>query len=277
MLTLLLQRNRLRQIVFFIILFLITTSIAYAADVSPEYKPLVGIPGLTNLDQDTPLPEYINQIYLLIIVVGALLGVMRLAWAGVKYSLSDVVTEKSEAKHDMTGVLMGLAILLIPFVVLKEINPNLVNLNVFHEAQNFEISKHSTFTGPGSRVCNTADCSENRPERVLPNSNGETNDYVACRRSGKLYDTGNNKCTEKKQTSTFQDPCTKWGGTNKFQKDKEPECIPGVTTAIETYTQKKADAAGDGLERSWETMCRVSSSKLNIIHDGDWVTYACFK
>ncbi len=135
MLTLLLQRNRLRQIVFFIILFLITTSIAYAADVSPEYKPLVGIPGLTNLDQDTPLPEYINQIYLLIIVVGALLGVMRLAWAGVKYSLSDVVTEKSEAKHDMTGVLMGLAILLIPFVVLKEINPNLVNLNVFHEAQ----------------------------------------------------------------------------------------------------------------------------------------------
>ncbi len=265
--------------------FILSTSFVYAADVTPEYKPLIGIPGLTDLNEDTTLPDYINQIYFLTIIVGAVLGVMRLAWAGVKYSLSDVVTEKSGAKHDMTGVLMGLAILLIPFVVLKEINPNLVNLDVFHEAENFEISGYTQETGPGSRVCSTPDCSENRPTRFLPNSAGETNDYIACRRSGRLYNTVNNKCTDEKQTVTLRNPCTRWGGkpdlNNGVIKDREPECIPGEMTAVETYREVDADAAGDGLKRSWEKECMRRGSLLKIMSDDesdvDLVTYACFK
>jgi hypothetical protein len=147
--------------------FLSVDSVFAAGSQTPPpplaFEPLTGIPGLDKLNKDTTIPEYINQVYLLIIVVGALLGVMRLAWAGVKYSLSDVVTEKSEAKHDMTGVLMGLAILLIPFVVLKEINPDLVNLNVLEEARNFKIkvenapSANSVANGTGNNPVTGAD------------------------------------------------------------------------------------------------------------------------
>ncbi len=116
---------------FIVVLFLLITTHTFAA---VDYKPIVGLPGLENLDKTTSIATYINAVYLLIIGLGALLGVMRIAWAGVKYSLSDIVTNKESAKHDIQGVLLGLAILLIPFIVLNTINPDLVNLNVLKGA-----------------------------------------------------------------------------------------------------------------------------------------------
>jgi hypothetical protein len=104
-------------------------SLPYAAFAATEYAPLVGIP---RLDQtaNTGLPEYINAVYLLIVGAGALIGVVKIAMAGIKWSLSDIVTHKSDAIEDIKGVLLGLALLVIPFVVLNEINPNITRLDV---------------------------------------------------------------------------------------------------------------------------------------------------
>lgn len=96
-----------------------------------QYKPLVGIPGLENTTNPS-LPEFVNKVYIMLITLGAMLGVLRIAWAGVKYSLSDVVTDKSSAIGTIKGVLLGLAILLLPYLVLNEINPGLTNLNVIN-------------------------------------------------------------------------------------------------------------------------------------------------
>ena len=58
----------------------------------------------------------------------------------MKYSLSDIVTDKASAKHDIQGVLLGLAILLIPFIVLNTINPNLTSLNILKSAQKLNLN-----------------------------------------------------------------------------------------------------------------------------------------
>ncbi len=95
------------------------------------YVPLVGIPGISG----TPsLPDYINKIYILIIAIGVLIAIMRIAFAGVKYSMSGVITDKSDAKKDIKGVLLGLAILLLPALVLNTINPDLLRLNFLDTA-----------------------------------------------------------------------------------------------------------------------------------------------
>ena len=104
----------------------------------PDYTPLIGIPGITDgggLNKDTSLPEYINKIYFLLIAVGGMIAVVRIVLAGVKYSLSDVVTNKGEAKEDIKGVLLGLALLLLPWVVLNTIYPQLTNLDILRGAK----------------------------------------------------------------------------------------------------------------------------------------------
>ncbi|MCR4285696.1 MAG: hypothetical protein NUW00_02245 [Candidatus Kaiserbacteria bacterium] len=99
------------------------------AEAAGEYIPIVAIPGLNN-QKIASLPEYINKIYFFTITIGALYGVVKIAFAGVKYSMSDIITSKESAKEDIKGVLLGLAILLIPFIVLRTINPELTRLDV---------------------------------------------------------------------------------------------------------------------------------------------------
>jgi len=127
-----LQKTHLRSALitsfWIVILFLLSVSETHAA-ITESFAPLTTIPGVTDKGP-TDLPTYINAIYKFIIAFGALFGVVRIAYAGVKYSLSDIVTDKASAKKDIYGVLLGLAILLIPYIVLNTIYPNLTNLDV---------------------------------------------------------------------------------------------------------------------------------------------------
>ncbi|QQR64722.1 hypothetical protein IPH92_04135 [Candidatus Kaiserbacteria bacterium] len=105
-----------------------------------KYTPLVGIPGISG----TPsLPDYINKIYLLTIAVGVFIAILRIAYAGVKYSMSGVVTDKASAKSDIKGVLIGLAILLLPALVLNTINPNLLRLDFLNGLPKLDTSAGS--------------------------------------------------------------------------------------------------------------------------------------
>ena len=124
------KQCRGRGMVFLIVaLFFVSSStIAYAAT-SQGYVSLSGIPKLTQAANQNDLGGYLNTIYILIVGLGSLLAVIKIALAGVKYAMSDIVTNKSDAKDDIYGALLGLAILLLPYIILSTIYPNLVNLD----------------------------------------------------------------------------------------------------------------------------------------------------
>jgi hypothetical protein len=105
-------------------LFLIPTTIASADQLS--YTPIVGIPGVSSGNFDS----YITSLYAISISVAALLAVIRVIVAGVKWMLTDVVTSKSEAKKDITSSLLGLIIVMAAVLILTVINPNIVNVNL---------------------------------------------------------------------------------------------------------------------------------------------------
>ena len=114
-----------------LVLFLICAEVASAGN----YQPLVGLPQVAGQTGQT-LSGYFNQIYIVTIAVGAILAFIKIAMAGVQYSLTDIVTSKEDAKKSIKGALLGLAILLIPFIVLNTIYPGLTNLNVLDTARN---------------------------------------------------------------------------------------------------------------------------------------------
>src|SRR6056297_1632683 len=81
------------------------------------FVPLIGIPGLS-ADQ-YGISGYINALYLLSISVAAFLAVGMLILAGFKYMLTDVVTQKEEAKKDIRGAVIGLLIVIAAVLILN--------------------------------------------------------------------------------------------------------------------------------------------------------------
>ncbi len=92
------------------------------------YTPLVNLPGLDGANRT--LPEYINVLFRLAVGIGALIAVVKIIVAGVKYMSSDVVFSKEEAKKDIQNSLLGLLIILSTVVVLQTINRNILNLDI---------------------------------------------------------------------------------------------------------------------------------------------------
>jgi len=79
--------------------------------------------------------DYISALYMIAISVAAILVVIRLMLAGAKYMLSEVVTNKGQAKEDIKGALLGLIIVLGAVTILNTINPQLTRTDIFRNAE----------------------------------------------------------------------------------------------------------------------------------------------
>lgn len=112
----------------------------YAETTVPRvvYEPVVQIPGLDPNTQGTD--QYVNALYLLSITVAALLAVVKIIFGGVKWMLSDVVTDKSSAKKDIWGAILGLLIVLSAVLILNTINKDLTKLNFLENASPLSIT-----------------------------------------------------------------------------------------------------------------------------------------
>ncbi|MCB9810741.1 MAG: hypothetical protein H6779_02840 [Candidatus Nomurabacteria bacterium] len=106
----------------FILAIILLPSITLA-----QYQQLVGI----GVDPNTDFGTYINRLYALSIAVAALLAVIKIIIAGLRWMLSDIVTSKQEAKSDIWGATLGLLIVISAVLVLTTINPQLANTQIF--------------------------------------------------------------------------------------------------------------------------------------------------
>lgn len=88
---------------------------------------MVNIPFVSG---ELSIEAYINALYLLAISVAAVMAVLKITIAGVKYMLDDVVTHKQEAKKEIVGALFGLLIVLAAVVILNTINPQLTTFDI---------------------------------------------------------------------------------------------------------------------------------------------------
>lgn len=90
-----------------------------------EYRnALVNIPGYTDGGGD--FSTFVNLVYGLAISIAALLAVIKIVIAGVKWMLSDIVTDKTEAKRDIQGALIGLIVIVSAVLIITIINPDIV-------------------------------------------------------------------------------------------------------------------------------------------------------
>ena len=102
------------------------------------FVPLECFEGSTKLSDayNTPpgeLGPFLNKIFVGAISLGAILAVLRLAWAGFQYMASDLWSKKEDAKEIIKDTLLGLFLLISVYLILKQINPQILDLKVTTE------------------------------------------------------------------------------------------------------------------------------------------------
>ena len=94
------------------------------------------------------LDAYFTNLFNLALVVGAILSVLIIASAGLQYMTTDAVSGKGESKGRIWQAILGLLMLLSVWIFFKEINPNILNLDLTLETLEITGSKLDTTPPP---------------------------------------------------------------------------------------------------------------------------------
>ena len=92
--------------------------------------PLAPVPDLNG--GVNSLPEYLNAVFRVVIIVGAILAVLRIIWSGFEYMTSEAVGQKKDARGVITAAIGGLILLIATTLILTVINPSIVNLDALN-------------------------------------------------------------------------------------------------------------------------------------------------
>jgi amino acid transporter len=109
-----------------------------------EYEPISVLPGvigdgcsgsLGSVPEDctTPLPtfeDYFNRVFVFIIGIAAALAVILITIGGVRYMTSNVAGSLEDAKDQIRQAILGLVLLLLTYLLLYQINPDLLNIRL---------------------------------------------------------------------------------------------------------------------------------------------------
>ncbi len=101
-----------------------------SAPTSLGFVPLTSIPGIDAAGNAATLPDFLNNLYKLLIGAAAVLAVIQIVRAGILYMGGDSVTEKKEAKNLIALSIGGLILILSPVVVFSIINPRILDLKI---------------------------------------------------------------------------------------------------------------------------------------------------
>ena len=88
-------------------------------------------PQFTQAFTSGSLSDYINNVFKIVLSIGGILAVLRIAYAGYMYMGSaDMWGNKQHAKEMLADAIIGLLLLFGIYLILNQINPNLLNLNI---------------------------------------------------------------------------------------------------------------------------------------------------
>lgn len=107
------------------------TSTTPASGVSDAFTPLTQLPGIPTVASSESLPAFFNNLYKLCIGAAAVIAILQIMRAGVKFMTNrDSFTANKEAKELITNSVLGLVLVLSPAIVFGLINPSILELNL---------------------------------------------------------------------------------------------------------------------------------------------------
>ena len=135
-----------------ILLPLLTIAAGEPTSGTVKYAPLIEITGLTDTTGGGSFSDYVDFLYGLSIAIAALLAVIKIIVAGVKYMMSSLPGTKGNAKSEIQGALLGLLLILGAYLILNTINPALTKTTVNFQSlkENPNLAKRPPALAPAS-------------------------------------------------------------------------------------------------------------------------------
>ena len=123
------QKLKIKNFTFYFIFTIFC--LLFAVSVMAQVKLETGLPGIpsSGLPVGQELPSYINYLFIFSLGLVTILALTQLIIGGITYILAAGNAAKVEDAKDMIlQALLGVGILLISYLLLRTINPDLVNL-----------------------------------------------------------------------------------------------------------------------------------------------------
>jgi hypothetical protein len=110
---------------------LLLPGLIFAQTCTNSFCPLAPSDGskLGTLYQSTNLADFISRLFAAALSIGAILAVLRLAYAGYLYMTSEAFGQKTHAREVIGNAVLGLLLLLSIYLILYQINPDILKLN----------------------------------------------------------------------------------------------------------------------------------------------------
>ncbi len=127
-----------------------------------EYIPLVTLPGVTTEGVAVSMGAYLAGAMKFVVALAGLIAILMAIIGGTQYVAAGISPNaKSDAKEQIFGSLIGLALILTSYLLLNSINPKLVSFNLALPPVKSPVVSQSA-TGPtnsqGLSVAGCADC-----------------------------------------------------------------------------------------------------------------------
>lgn len=122
-------------------------AMAQQQECTAEFCPLANVQGSkleTLYRSNGSLADFVSNIFTMAISAGAILAVIRLSWAGYLYMTTDSWGSKGHAKEVIGDVVLGLLLLLGIWLILWQINPDILKLNFLNSLKQVQTSSPTT-------------------------------------------------------------------------------------------------------------------------------------
>ncbi len=104
------------------------------------------------------LPGFLNAVFNIVLSVGAMLAVLQLVRAGYMYMGSDMWSSKGKAKEIIGNAVFGILLLLSIYLILRQINPDILNLNILRNVPTGGLNGARNCTAAEIASGNTGTC-----------------------------------------------------------------------------------------------------------------------
>src|SRR3989344_1792848 len=109
-----------------------TFAVDCTTDKTTGFVPLACYQGsaLDTLYSENSLSGFFNKLFTFSLSIGAILAVVMIVWGGYLYMFKDSFASKLNAKEKITNAVIGLLLLLGIYLILYQINPDILKLEI---------------------------------------------------------------------------------------------------------------------------------------------------
>ncbi len=113
------------------------------------FVPITNFPAFTSYSASSSLTPFINNLYTYAIGIAAILAVIEIIWGGFLWMGSGAsVSSKEAGRSKITMAILGLVLVLSPYLILSILNPNMLSLRLGVTTMNINQKGVSTQTLP---------------------------------------------------------------------------------------------------------------------------------